>query len=154
LGAHSPIQERHSVPGQHCGAWQLHDAPAFIRMENNEKEVTPMSVISGQRVVSVRKRVLAYCAQWGIEVPTQFLALDPVYALVVVDVTSPDKPHLVGDTFYNAKTVVAYLADHRRNPAHHRVLDFRRGVELLIDGAMQAKVGPRFDHRRDVDVLR
>lgn len=57
-----------------------------------------MSAISGQCVVSTRKRILAYCAQHRFAVPETVLALDPLYGIALVDVGSPEKSQLVGET--------------------------------------------------------
>jgi hypothetical protein len=113
-----------------------------------------MSVMDGQRVVSVRRRITAYCEQHGIIVPASFHQQDIVYAIAMVDVSVAQEHRLVDQTFYNHKTVVLWLLDHNRHPENYRVLDFKRGVELVLEHPVQFIRGPKFDHRRDVDVRR
>jgi len=113
-----------------------------------------MSVVSGQRVVSIRKRILAYCEQHHITVPRAFLDLDPVYAIALIEIRVPEKLRLVGETFYNEKSVLRYLKDQNKNPENYRVLDFKRGVELVLENEANLKRGSEFDNRKDIDVQR
>lgn len=113
-----------------------------------------MSIVSGQRIVSIRKRILAYCEQHNIAVPKAFHELDPVYAIALVETRVPEKLRLVGETFYNEKSVLLYLKDQNKNPENYRVLDFKRGIELMLESEANLKHGPTFDNRKDIDVRR
>ena len=113
-----------------------------------------MSIVSGQRIVSIRKRILAYCEQHKVAVPKAFLELDPVYAIALIEIRAPEKPRLVGETFYNEKSVLLYLKDRNKNPENYRFLDFKRGIELQLESEINLKHGPKFDNRNDVDIRR
>lgn len=56
--------------------------------------------------------------------------------------------------FYNGQSVLTYLRDRQENLANFDVLDFKRGVKLILDSDMRLTSGPKFDHRRDVDTIR
>ena len=113
-----------------------------------------MSVISGQRIVSIRKRILAYCEQHNVAVPSEFLELDPVYAIALVEIQIPEKPRLIGETFYNEKSVLLYLKDRNKNPENYRFLDFKRGIELQLESGIGLRRGAEFDNRKDIDIKR
>jgi hypothetical protein len=112
-----------------------------------------MSVFSGQRIVSIRRRVLAYCEQHNIAVPKAFLELGYLYGIVLVEICVPEN-RLVGETFYSAKSVLQYLKDQNKNPENYRVLDFKRGVELVFESTVNLKRGSKFDNRKNVDIQR
>jgi hypothetical protein len=113
-----------------------------------------MSIHNGQRMVSIRKRMLAYCEQHGIDVPSAFHDQDPVLAIALVRIFTPGKSQLVAQTFYSTASALDYLKQQNKHPENYRFLDFKRGVEWLIDPAVSLKAGPDFDNRRDVDVQR
>lgn len=113
-----------------------------------------MSIVSGQRLVSIRKRILAYCEQHNVAVPKAFLELDPVYAIALIDSQVPEKLRLVGETFYNEKSALLYLKDQNKNPVNYRFLDFKRGIELQLESEIKLKQGTNFDNRKDIDVQR
>ncbi|MFC3685650.1 hypothetical protein [Hydrogenophaga luteola] len=113
-----------------------------------------MSVTSGQRIVSIRKRILAYCEQHSIAVPKAFDELDPVYAIALVDTRVPERLRLVGESFYSEKSALRYLKEQNANPENYRFLDFKRGVELVIESETALKHRPSFDNRKDVDAQR
>lgn len=113
-----------------------------------------MSIVSGQRVVSIRKRILAYCEQHNIAVPQAFRELDPVYAIALLETSVPEKLRLVGETFYNEKSVLRYLKDQNKNPENYRFLDFKRGIELVLESKVNLKHGAIFDNRKDIDIQR
>lgn len=113
-----------------------------------------MSIFDGQRVVNIRQRMLAYCEQQKIEIPAAFHSLDTVYAIALVDVSVSERLRLVGQTFYNAASVLQYLKDTNKHPANYRVLDFKRGTELVLAHEIGLERGPSFDSRKDVDIQR
>ncbi len=113
-----------------------------------------MSVVSGQHVVSIRKRVLAYCEEHGIVVPKTFHHLDPIYAIVLVEILVPENPRLVDETFYSEKSVVRYLKDQNKHPENYQVLDFKRGIELVLEQQVSLKRGSAFNNRKDTDIQR
>ena len=113
-----------------------------------------MSVTSGQRIVSIRKRILAFCEQHRIAVPKEFDELDPVYPIALVDARVPERLRLVGESFYNGNSALRYLKDQNVNPENYRFFDFKRGVELVIESELVLKHGPSFDNRKDIDIVR
>ena len=92
--------------------------------------------------MSTRRKILAYCAAHGIKVPKAFDDLDTVYGIALVDVSVAEAPRLLGETFYNVSGVLDYLREHNRHPANYRVLDFKRGVELVLDAPIALVRGP------------
>lgn len=50
-----------------------------------------MSIRDGQREVSMRRRILAYCEQHKIAVPAAFHDLETVYAVALIDESAPGK---------------------------------------------------------------
>lgn len=113
---------------------------------------TSMSIVSGQRKISVRKRIEAYCQQHNVIVPTAFKDLDIVYAIALIDQSIPERKRFVGDTFYNKATVAEWFRRENKCPWNYLIFDFKRGRQLIIGDALELKVGPAFDNRSDVDV--
>ena len=111
-----------------------------------------MSIIGGQRHVSLRKRVLAYCEEHKIAVPSAFHQLEVVYAIVLIDISTSEKLRLVGESFYNVATVLSWFKQMNTYPANYKILDFKRGCELVLAQEVQLVRGASFDHRRDVDI--
>ena len=92
--------------------------------------------------LSSRQAVLAYCASHGIKVPRSFSELDTIYGIALVDVSVPEAPRLVGESFYNVSGVLEYFLDQNRHPANYRVLDFKRGIELVLEHPVALARGP------------
>ena len=113
-----------------------------------------MSIVNGQRIVSIRKRILAYCEQHDIDIPKEFRELDPVYAIALVEIRVPENLRLIGKTFYSEKSALLYLKDQNKNPENYRFLDFKRGIELVLESGADLKHGSKFDSRKDIDILR
>jgi hypothetical protein len=112
-----------------------------------------MSLVAGKRIRSTRKRVLAYCEQHKITVPKAFHDLQPVYAIALIDIRSSDRPRLFSKTFFSTKSALECLKQENRHPENYRFLDFKRGIEFVLEGAAKLQRGPGFDHRKDVDVV-
>lgn len=110
-----------------------------------------MSILDGQRKVSLRRRMLAYCEQHKIAVPAAFDDLEVVYAIALIDGSVPEKLRLVGETFYNVSSVLSWFRRMNKCPANYKVLDFMRGCELVLSDEPQLVQGASFDNRRDVD---
>lgn len=110
-----------------------------------------MSIVSGQRVVSIRKRILAYCEEHRIVVPKAFHDLEPVYPIALVEALVPERLRLVGETFYSEKSVARFLKDKNKHPENFQVLDFKRGIELVLENEVRLKRGSEFNNRKDVD---
>lgn len=68
-----------------------------------------MGVFDGKHVVGQRKRILAYCERNGIKVPQAFHDADTVYKIAVIDLSIPQRPLLLADTFYSGKDVADYF---------------------------------------------
>jgi hypothetical protein len=97
--------------------------------------------------------MLAYCEQHKVQVPKAFHDLDDLYAIALIEVRSPDRPRLVAETFFSAKKALEFLIRENRHPANYQYLDFKRGVELVLEGSITLQRGPKFDQRKDVDVV-
>lgn len=110
-----------------------------------------MSILDGQREVSLRRRMLAYCEQHNIAVPTAFHNLEIVYAIALIDGSAPEKLRLVGETFYNVPSVLSWFCRMNKYPANYRVLDFKRSCELVLSDELQLVRGASFDNRKDID---
>lgn len=113
-----------------------------------------MSVFDGQRIVSKRRRMLAYCEKHGVTVPSAFHDLNTIYPIAVIDLSKPQKPCLLPTTFYNASTVLTYLRDTDKSPESCKVLDFERGYEYLLTPNVTYERGPKFDNCKNVDTVR
>ncbi|WKB53161.1 hypothetical protein [Eleftheria terrae] len=111
-----------------------------------------MSIVDGQRDISWRQRITAYCEQHRIAIPAAFQQAEVVYPLALVDRSVAERPRLVGETFYNVNGVLSWFRDRNRYPPHYQVLDFKRGRELVLENAVNLVDGPGFDPRRDVDL--
>lgn len=112
-----------------------------------------MGIFEGKRVASCRKRMLAFCARNGIKVPDAFHDIDPVLKIAVIDLSIPKRPLLLAKTFYSGKTVMAYFKENNKYPGNYRVLDFKRGVELVFDMPSQPSLGAAFDNCKDADTV-
>lgn len=113
-----------------------------------------MSVRNGQRIVSIRKRMIAYCEEHNIVVPASFHDIDTIYPIIIIDTCIEEQPHLVPQTFYNDKSVLRYLKDENKNPLNYKILDFKRGIEIVLQCPIQLIRGEPFDNRKDVDIQR
>lgn len=113
-----------------------------------------MSIFDGQKFVSKRKRMLAYCEQHGVHVPAAFHQLDTIYPIAVVDMSIPQRPRLLPTTFYNAAGVIEYFKDENKYPGNYQVLDFERGFEHVLISPLRYERGPAFDNRKDIDEIR
>lgn len=111
-----------------------------------------MSIVDGQRGVSLRKWVVASCQHHKVVIPAVFHESEVVYAIAIVDESVPEKPRLVGETFYNVENVLAWFRSADRCPPNYRILDFKRGCVLVWEHDMKLVRGASFDNRRDVDV--
>ena len=101
--------------------------------------------------LSTRHAILDFCARHGIKVPKAFHDLDTVYGIALVDVSVPEAHRLVGETFYNVAGVLQYLLDSNLHPANYRVLDFKRGVELVLEYPIALVRGPDITCYRGVE---
>lgn len=111
-----------------------------------------MSILDGQRAVSLRRRMLAYCEQHKIAVPAAFHDLEIVYAIALIDGSVPEKLRLVDETFYNVPNVLSWFRRMNKYPANYKILDFKRGCELVLPDELHLVHGASFDNRRDFDV--
>lgn len=100
----------------------------------------------------MRRRILAYCEQHKISVPAAFHDLETVYAIALIDESVPGKLRFVGETFYNVPNVLAWFRKMNKHPENYKVLDFKRGCELVATHELQLVHGAFFDNRRDVDI--
>jgi len=113
-----------------------------------------MGAFDGQRIKSKRRRILAYCEEHSVAVPSAFHELNTIYPIAVIDESISQKPKLVPVTFYNAAGVLEYLKDANKSPGNYKVLDFDRGFEYILVSPLSYARGPGFDNRKDVDEIR
>jgi hypothetical protein len=113
-----------------------------------------MSVFEGQRLVSIRKRIVAYCEQHDIDIPKTFDSFNILYPIALVDASAPRKHRLIAKTFHSANSALEYLKDQNKHPANYRILDFKRGIEFVLADEIRLEQGPSFDNRKDVDIVR
>jgi len=113
-----------------------------------------MSVRNGQRIVSIRKRIIAYCEEHRISIPDSFHNIDTIYPIIIIDISIEERPRLIPETFYNDKSVLRYLKDQNKNPLNYKILDFKRGIEIVLQCPIQLIRGEPFDNRKDVDIQR
>jgi hypothetical protein len=113
-----------------------------------------MSVFDGRRVVSKRKRMLAYCEQHGVTVPSAFHDLETIYPIAVIDISIPQRPKILPKTFYNMATVLEYFKDENKYPGNYQVLNFERGFEYILASPINYVRGAGFDNRKNIDEVR
>jgi hypothetical protein len=78
---------------------------------------------------SRRDRVAAFCAASGYVMPRNFDIAQPVYRLVVVDL-STQPPQLLPRSTYLEADVLAHCRAPESVGNEFRIFDFKRGVEL------------------------
>jgi hypothetical protein len=84
-------------------------------------------------------KIRQYCEAQGISIPIGFKGAANRYA--IIELTTP--PKLVARTWFNQEDVVYYLGlvD---NEVPRKILDFKDGDELILDGKKLRRVG-KFD---------
>jgi hypothetical protein len=96
-----------------------------------------------------RHAILDFCAKCNIKVPKAFHDLDTIYGIAVVDVSEPEAHRLVAETFYNVPGVLQYFLDRNTHPASYRVLDFKRGTELVLEHPVTLVLGRCLEDYRE-----
>ena len=90
---------------------------------------------------SYRKRIAAFCASEGIQIPSGFYRHSASrYAAVDLDCTPPK---LIAATWFKQEDLLYYLR-HMGQGRRLRVLDFKDRKELVLDGTARLKAGPAF----------
>lgn len=92
-----------------------------------------------------RERIRHYCEAHGIVVPSNFDATKSVESLVMIDTT--DQPFtLLSRSTHQWREVVEYTRKPSNQSRTFRVLDFKRGCELVLKDDRLVR-GPSFEHR-------
>ena len=79
--------------------------------------------------------VLAYCSQNDVTVPKSFQDEDPS-KFVLIDISVPQNPRLVIESFDYEKQIYDYLKQENVHPWNYRVLNFKTGREYTWTGAV------------------
>ncbi len=92
-----------------------------------------------------RKRILYYCETQGILVPNNFDIAQSSEALVAIDIT--EIPHqLAPASTFLWKEVLKYIRTPTRNERKFKILDFKRGCELVMQEDRLVR-GKSFEHK-------
>ena len=98
-----------------------------------------------------RERILAYCAKHGISVPPGFHVRN-AEKFAIFDITSEPNA-LVSVTTYLPSDVISFITDKRNEGRRFRILDFKRGCELLVEGNIRLVRGDSFQCKSENELL-
>jgi hypothetical protein len=102
--------------------------------------------------IPYRQRILYYCETNGVVVPKDFDAPKSSDKFAAIDMTS-QPPVLVKRTTYMEKEVIQFLQEPENSGRSFKILDFKRGLELVYEGGNKlSKVGT-FDCKAPGELL-
>jgi hypothetical protein len=109
------------------------------------------SIWPGKRRVSYSARIIAFCTEHGVVVPSGFHSRS-AYKIAVIDITAI--PHkLIAATWYLPASVEAYLSSAGATGREFRILNFKTGRELQAGPNGKLQSGNPFNCRKDADVI-
>ena len=108
-------------------------------------------IYPGKRRKSYYRRILAFCEEQAISVPTGFHSRDAYnYALIDVGAT----PHaLIAVTWYLESWVVDYLNSKLAHGRTFRILDFDKCQELRYEGGTKLVAVAKFNCHKEADLV-
>lgn len=109
----------------------------------------PLGIYPGKRTKSYYRRILAFCEEHAITVPTGFHSRE-AYNFAIVDVGG--NPHsLVAVTWYLESWAVDYLNSKEAQRRTFRIFDFDKCRELKYDGGKKLIVVGPFNCHKEAD---
>lgn len=108
-------------------------------------------IYPGKRFKSYYRRILAFCAEQAISVPTGFHSRD-AYNYVLVDVSvTPHK--LISVTWYLESWVVDYLNSELAQGRRFKIFDFDKCRELKYEGGKKLVAIGSFNCHKEADYV-
>ncbi len=82
------------------------------------------------------RKIVKYCEAHCIRIPRSFHDTDPS-KLVLIDVSIPQRPLLLTETFDYPKQITEFLRERNVHPLNYQVLNFKTGYSFAWSGSLE-----------------